>query len=95
MPRGEHTRAGGREYSQGQRKIINRYYDNRETIGLTKLQEIVSELALAPEGAKLDRLWTRAAQHLKALGTNPARTQHVLDGRDPAALAKLITEISR
>ena len=43
--------AKGQEYSSYQRKVINRYYDNIDTITLTRLQELVSDLYLA-EGKK-------------------------------------------
>lgn len=84
----------GREFSAGQKKIVDRYYQNRDTIALTKLQEIVSELYLAEPG-KADRLWTRAGSHLKAAGANPARIEKALTERDPAALATLVTDLGR
>ena len=39
--------ASGREFSSHQRKIINRYYDNLDTIVITRLGEIVTDMALA------------------------------------------------
>ena len=86
--------AGGREYSQGQRKIIDRYYQNRDTIALTKLQEIVSELYL-PEGKAAERLWKRAESHLKAADANPARLEKTLAERDPAALAAFVSDLAK
>ena len=57
-----------RDYTSGQKKIINRYYEHRETISAHKLAELVSEIALAAGDAKkLDRLWTRDRIHRQAL----------------------------
>jgi len=84
-----------REFSAGQKKIVDRYYDNRETIALTKLMEIVSDLALAETPAKQGKLWSRAEAHLKALKANPARIEKVLADRDPKQLAALATELGR
>ncbi len=92
--------AGGREYSSAQRKIINRYYDNIDTIVLTRLAEITTDMALAMGDAKkLDRLWKRAEQALgKVKSTNgqpdPAIAR-VLALRDPEALGKLVSKLSR
>ncbi|MEM9065600.1 MAG: hypothetical protein AAGB51_08945 [Planctomycetota bacterium] len=84
-----------REFSAGQKRIVDRYYDNRDTIALTKLMEIVSDLALAETPAKQGRLWTRAEAHLKALKANPARVEKLLAERDPAQLAAFAAELSR
>lgn len=84
----------GREFTAGQKKIVDRYYQNRDTIALTKLQEIISELYLT-EGKAADRLWKRAEQHLSAVEVNPARREKVLGDRDPAGLATLVTELTK
>ncbi|MEN1705762.1 MAG: hypothetical protein AAGJ54_09675 [Planctomycetota bacterium] len=83
----------GREFSAGQKKIIDRYYQQRDTIAVQKLQEIVSELYLA-EGAKADRLWRRVESHLKPAGANPAQARHALDTRDVTALAELVAKLN-
>ena len=41
-----------KELSNYQRSVINNYYDNLDTIMLTKLQEIVTDLYLAESKAK-------------------------------------------
>ena len=87
--------ASGREYSGTQRKIINRYYDNHDTILATRLGEIVTDMALADGNTKkLDRLWTRAEQALTKTSIKPETAASVLKGRDPAALAKLISKLA-
>ena len=46
------------DYSKHQKKIIERYYDHRDVIMLTKLGEIVTELYLATSDKKRDQLWS-------------------------------------
>lgn len=90
----------GREYSAHQRKIINRYYDNIDTIVLTRLSEIATDMVLAGgDEKKLDRLWKRAEQALgKAVpkGEEPdPEIARVLGSRDVERFAALITKLSR
>jgi hypothetical protein len=87
--------AQGREYSAHQRKIINRYYDNIDTIVATRLGEIVTDMALAQgDQKKLDKLWTRAEQALRKTQIDPKRYEPVLEGRSPEALARLIAKLA-
>jgi len=87
--------AGGREYSGSQRKIINRYYDNHDTILATRLGEIVTDIALAEDNQKkLDRLWTRAEQALSKTSIKPEIWAPVLKKRDSQALARLISKLA-
>ena len=76
------------EHSPYQKKIIERYYDRRDEIALTRLQEIVSELVLTDSDRKRDQLWKRAAQAMKALKVPDRLAQHILDQRKPDILAK-------
>ena len=55
------------DYTPHQRKIIDRYYKNRDEIMLAKLQEIVTELYLADSDRALTRLWKRAEKAMQAL----------------------------
>ncbi|MCG3179435.1 MAG: hypothetical protein BIFFINMI_01770 [Phycisphaerae bacterium] len=75
------------EYSKHQQNIIRRYYDNRQSIALQKLSELVSELYLAENDKKRDQLWKRVATHLENLKAPPSLSQHILARRDPAILA--------
>lgn len=82
--------AGGQEYSRNQRKIIDRYYQNEDTIVGTRLAEIVSDMALAGgDEKKLDRLWKRAEQALAKTKLNEAEVRTVLAKRDMVGLGKL------
>ena len=82
--------AGGQEYSRNQRKIIDRYYQNEDTIVATRLAEIVSDMALADgDQKKLDRLWKRAEQALARSKLNQAEIRTVLEKRDIVGLGRL------
>ena len=82
--------AGGQEYSRTQRKIIDRYYQNEDTIVATRLAEIVSDMALAAgDEKKLERLWKRAEQALARTKLNPAEIRTVLARRDVEGLGRL------
>jgi len=84
--------AGGREYSSYQKKLIERYYDNRDAIMLGKLQELASELFLADTDKKRERLWERVEQAMKQLKVKDAIAAHILSKRDPAILAKNVED---
>jgi len=75
------------DFTPHQRKIINRYYDHRDEIMLTRLQEIVTELYLVETDAKRRRLWTRAASAMKALKVPPTVAEHILALGKPEVLA--------
>jgi hypothetical protein len=75
------------EYTPYQKKIIERYYDRRDEIMLTRLGEIVSELYLADTDAKLKRLWKRAEAAMKGLKVPDGLIQHILTQRRPEVLA--------
>lgn len=75
------------EYSNHQLGIISNYYDNLDTIMLTKLQELVSELYLADTPKKRDRLWQRVGQAMEKLKVPPAVAGHIMAGKDVTILA--------
>ncbi|MFK7759247.1 MAG: hypothetical protein AB8C13_04790 [Phycisphaerales bacterium] len=86
--------AGGREFSQSQRKIINRYYDNQDTIVATRLGEIVTDIALnGDKPKKLDQLWKRAEQAISKTSIKPEIYSPVLEKRDTQALARMISKL--
>lgn len=60
------------DLSNYQQKIVGRFYDHKETIHATKLGEIVSEIAVATEPKKLDRLWKTAGEYLAKCAVVPA-----------------------
>ena len=75
------------DFTPHQKKIINRYYDNREPIMLARLQEIVTELYLAETQAKQDRLWKRAETAMKSLKVPASQISHLLTQKKPEVLA--------
>jgi hypothetical protein len=90
----------GREYSSHQRKIINRYYDHIDTIVITRLGEIATEMVLAAgDPKKLDRLWKRAEQALAKVtpkGSDPdPKISKVLQSRDVEQFGHLVSRLSR
>jgi hypothetical protein len=78
--------------SKYQSKVISNYYSNLDTIMLTKLQEIVTDLYLADTKSKQDRLWDRAEKAMIKLKIKPAVIEHIVEKRDPAILAKNIQD---
>lgn len=92
--------ASGREFSTQQRKIINRYYDHIDTILITRLTEISTEMVLAMgDQKKLDRLWKRAEQALdKVKQGQPEpdpQIEKILVSKDITLLAKYVNKLSR
>lgn len=91
--------ASGRDFSRSQKKIIDRYYDNHDTILAQRLGEIVTDMALAVgDEKKLTRLWTRAEQALtKARGAglkvSEAEVKQVLATRSPEKLAHVVNRL--
>ncbi|MHC5109766.1 MAG: hypothetical protein ACYTHJ_07810 [Planctomycetota bacterium] len=75
------------DFSPHQKKIVERYYENRDDILLARLQEIVSEMYLADTAGKLSRLWGRAEKAMRGLKIPPNTVNHILAGRKPEILA--------
>lgn len=80
------------EYSNHQKKVIARYYDNREQIDNQRLSELATELFLA-EGKKRTKLWERAGELMLRLKVPESRVQHVVDTDDPAMLAEVVNDL--
>jgi len=81
-----------RDYSAHQHKIIQRYYDNLDAIGLQRLAELVGELYLA-EGKKKQKAWEKAAAAMQKIGVPQWRIDHLLKERKPALMADLVKEL--
>ena len=76
------------QYSSHQQKVIANYYDNLDTIMLTKLQELVTELYLADSKQKQDRLWNQAHKAMVKMKIKPALIDHIMKQRLVTTLAK-------
>jgi hypothetical protein len=85
--------AKGQDLSRHQRKIVERYYEHRDTIMITKLQEIVSDLYLA-EGKKAETLWKRAKTALEKTDASPKKAASVVENRDLKGLADLVGQLA-
>ena len=75
------------DYSKHQKKIIERYYDQRDVIMLTKLGEIVTDLYLATSDKKRDQLWTRAKKAMVNLKVPPSIIEHICEKKNVEVLA--------
>jgi hypothetical protein len=75
------------DLSNYQKKVVERYYLQRDTIMLNKLQELVTELYLADSQKKADRLWKQVSTAMTNLGVKPRVRDHILAKRDPQILA--------
>ena len=80
------------ERSRHQQRIIKNYYDNRESISLQRLQELVTELYLT-EGKKRDRHWKSAAGHLEKMGVKPSQIENLIAQDNPELLAEQIRRL--
>ncbi len=76
------------QYTKHQLGIISNYYEHLDTIMLTKLQELVSELYLADTAKKRDRLWQRVSQAMDKLKIPPAIAEHIMAEKDVQILAR-------
>lgn len=85
--------AGGQFHSEYQKGIIKRYYENKSDINSQKLGELVSDLYMETNPAKLKRKWDSVKTALLNLKVAPARVEKIVADRNLQALAKLVEEI--
>ncbi len=76
-----------------QKKIIERYYENHDTIQSDKLSQIVSDLWLAEAGTNTTKLWGKAQVALMRMGVDANRVAKAVGDRDIEGLAKLAAEV--
>ena len=81
------------DLTASQHKIVDRFYQHRETIHATKLGELVSEIAVQTDAKKLDRLWKSAGDYLAKCGVEPAVTAAVISARNIKMLGELASAI--
>lgn len=80
------------DYSDHQKKIIKRFYDNREQLDEQRLAELVTNLYLA-EGKKRAKLWETAREILTRMKVPASRIEHIMTTADPAILAEIVKEV--
>jgi hypothetical protein len=76
------------QFSKHQQDIIRNYYENRDTIALQKVSELVTELYLAETDAKRARLWERVEKCMGQLKVAPAIAAHIMQKKDVKVLAE-------
>jgi hypothetical protein len=81
------------EHSEYQKKIIRRYYDNREQVDEQRLAELVTNLYLTEGKKKLEKLWTQAHETMVRLRVPKSRVEHLIHAKDPALIAEVVKEI--
>lgn len=81
-----------RDYSKFQKKVIQRYYDNRPALDQQRLAELATELFLASDKKKV-KLWETAKELMERLGTPETRVAHVIKTGDPAQVAEVVKDI--
>ena len=82
------------ERSKHQQKIIQRYYDNRETLSLQRVQELVTDIYLS-EGKKREQHWKRLVGHLEKLGVAKATIDHLVKNDDPSKVVEISEKIMK
>jgi hypothetical protein len=83
-----------RDYSGHQKKIIQRYYEHQDTIVITRLNEIVSDLYLCESEKKAATLWKRVGEALAKTDANPVRVKVVMQKKSVTELAQLVGELT-
>jgi hypothetical protein len=72
-----------------QRRIVDRYYQHKDTIHATKLSEIVSEIAVESDPKRLDRLWKTAGDYLAKCGVEAATIAAAIPARNLPLLGQV------
>jgi hypothetical protein len=86
--------AKGQDFTPHQRKIVDRYYEHKDTIMGQRLGELVSELYLCTDPAKVERLWQSARTALHNMGVHQSRMDVLMTKRSAELLAALVNELA-
>ncbi len=84
-----------REYSNYQKKVISRYYENREQIDAQRLAELVTSLYFVTGDKQIAKLWASAGETMERLKVPKSRVAHVLERKDPAVLAEVVKDLEK
>ncbi|HWL06903.1 MAG TPA: hypothetical protein VNQ76_00665 [Planctomicrobium sp.] len=82
-----------KDYSAYQKKVISRFYDNRDQIDEQRLGELVTSLYLGKPGKQMEKLWLSVQETMERLKVPTGRIDHVMEKRDPAVLAEVVKEL--
>ena len=83
-----------RNYSEYQKKVIQRFYDNRDQTDHQRLSELVTNIYLET-GKKQQKSWVAAEEVMRRLKVPESRIQHVMESRDAAILAAVVEDIQK
>ena len=75
--------------SKFQQKVIRNYYQNRDSIALQRVQELITDLYLA-EGKKRQQHWKNMVTHLEKLGVPQDQIDHLVEQDNPELVANLV-----
>ena len=81
------------EYSEYQKKVIRRFYENREAGDEQRLAELVTNLYLS-QGKKREKLWGQAEETMLRLKAPKKRVEHLIKTKDPALVAEVVKELA-
>lgn len=82
-----------REYTRYQKKVISRFYENRDQIDEQRLSELVTSLYLAANDTQKLRLWKQAEETMTRMKVPEGRVKHVVEKQDPAILAEVVKDV--
>ena len=82
------------EYTPYQKSVIKNYYDNRETIDVHKLSELLTQLYLEKAPKKVEKHWEKAYELMVRVGVKETRANVIVDDRDLEALGRVVSELS-
>ncbi len=80
------------ERTRYQERAIKNFYDNRESIAMQRVQELVTELYLS-EGKAREKHWKNVVIHLQKLGVAPETIDHLVAQNRPELVATLIKKL--
>ncbi len=80
------------ERTRYQERAIKNFYDNRESIAMQRIQELVTELYLS-EGKAREKHWKNVVIHLQKLGVAPETIDHLVAQNRPELVATLIKKL--
>ncbi len=81
-----------RNYSDYQKKIISRFYNNRDQMDEERISELVANLYLST-GKKRTNYWATAVEIMTRLEVPQSRIDHIMKSDDPALLAEVVKDI--
>jgi hypothetical protein len=76
-------------YSKYQQSVIRNYYNNKDSVSLQRVQELLTDLYLA-EGKKKEKVWDSMFMHLERIGVPADQLKHLKEAKNPELIAQLI-----